>query len=288
MQTIKIKQNTLKEKDKSLNKTKRKFKILIIIILVMFFISMISKYIAPNDPNLTNTLNLGARPCLKYPFGSDNFGRCVFSRVLVGARTSIFVSIILVIITFSIGTTVGVLAGYYGGFLDLLLMRITDIFLAFPELIIAIAVAGVLGGGLANAMIALIISGWTQYARIGRSQVLKIKEENFIKAAVLSGNSNFRIIIFNILPNIISPLVVTATLQISSMMISLASLSFLGIGVKLPEAEWGSMISEGSKYLRIAPWIALLPSLVMIVTIIIFNLFGDTYSDLIDPEREKN
>ena len=285
MEKIYIKKKQKSVCDKRDMKMKRKLYILISIVGVLLFISLIGKYIAPYNALETNPKMASKAPSALHIFGTDNFGRDVFSRTLVGARTSIFASVALVAFTFTFGSLFGVVSAYYGGIVDTIFMRITDILLSFPDMIIGISVAGILGGGLLNAMIALGVTGWTQYARIARSQVLRIKEENYVKAAKLEGNNNFRIMTVYIVPNIIAPLIVTATLHISTMMISLAGLSFLGLGVKLPHPEWGSMISEGSKFLQTAPWIALLPSLVMIFVIVVFNLLGDTISDVLDPKR---
>ena len=169
-----------------------------------------------------------------------------------------------------------------------MLMRVTDIFQAFPDIVLAIAVAGVLGGGLVNAVLALILTTWTQYARIARSAAVAAKEETYVQAARLSGCSDVRILFGHILPNIAGPLVVTAVLHVSSMMMGLAGLSYLGIGVQIPAAEWGAMISEGQKYLQQAPWAALAPSAVMVTVMMVFNMFGDQLRDLLDPKtREK-
>jgi len=271
--------------EKKRKRVRIRFFVLLGLIVFLMITSLSAEKIIPNDPNKTMPRMANRVPEGEYPFGTDNYGRCVFSRVMMGAKTSIFSSILLVLITSTFGTLIGLISGYYGGIVDIILMRITDVFLAFPGMVLAIAIAGVLGGGLKNAMIAISISGWTSFARIARSSTLKIKEETYIKAAILSGVGDKGIIFRYILPNILGIIVVTATLKISSMMISISGLSFLGLGVQLPKAEWGSMISEGVRYLQIAPWITFFPSLIMVLTIIIFNLFGDTVRDLLDPKH---
>ncbi|MEQ8154071.1 MAG: nickel transporter permease [Clostridiaceae bacterium] len=273
----------MKEK---LKKSQIRLIVLLIIVAVIVFLSLIAEYIVPNDPNITNIKTTKLAPDSQFWFGTDAMGRCVFSRTMVGAKTSIFASFALVIVTFVFGTTIGVLAGYYGGKVDTLLMRIVDILLAFPGLVLAIAVAGILGGGLINAMLALGLTAWTQYARLARSQVLALKEKVFIQAAKLSGNSNYKIMTRHLLPNILGPLVVNATLQISTMMMGIAGLSFLGLGVQPPAAEWGSMINEGRSLLQLAPWIIMFPGLVMIITIMVFNLLGDTVRDVMDMKGD--
>ena len=257
-------------------------------IVFLLLISLCSSWIAPYDYQATDTKNLLSPPNLQHWMGTDEQGRDVFSRVLVGSKNSIFSAFILIALAGSIGSLIGLLGGYYGGFADSLLMRVTDIFLSFPDMILAVAVAGVLGGGLTNAMIAILLTSWTQYARLARSSTRAIKEENYIQAAKLSGCSEIRILFVHILPNIISPLIVTATLHISGVMMGIAGLSFLGLGVKVPDAEWGSMISVGRNYLQTAPWMAIGPSLVMVLVMMAFNLFGDYVRDLMDPKQRKS
>ena len=241
------------------------------IILFIILFSLISPYLAPNDPYLTHSDNILAAPDMNHLFGTDNHGRDVLSRVMVGSRSSIFAAFAII----ACGKT------------DACLMRVTDIFLAFPDILLAIAVAGILGGSLLNAMFALVLTAWTQYARLARSSTIAIKEETFIHAARLGGCSDGEIIFLHILPNIAGPLIVTATLHVSGMMMGLAGLSFLGLGVQVPEAEWGSMISEGRYCLQNAPWVALAPSAVMVSVMLVFNLFGDQVRDLLDPKNEK-
>ena len=205
----------------------------------------------------------------------------MLSRVLAGSRISILSSIILVLLSCTFGTALGVICGYFGGLIDIILMRINDIFLAFPGMILAVAIAGLLGGGLFNALIAIFVTSWTQYARLARSQTMVQKEEAFVHAAKLSGCSDINIMFVHILPNIISTIIVTAAMNVSVAMMGIAGLSFLGFGVKIPHAEWGSMISEGKKYLQTAPWMALAPAGVMVFVMIIFNLFGEKLRDIL-------
>ncbi|OYP47392.1 hypothetical protein CG709_03380 [Lachnotalea glycerini] len=171
------------------------------------------------------------------------------------------------------------LAGYYGGIWDFIIMRIADIMLAFPQMVLAIAVAGILGGSMINAMIALGIAGWTLYARLARGKVLSLKNEEFIYAARLGGNSNTRIMFVHVLPNLVGELIVNASIQIGSVMLGFAGLSYLGLGVQVPKAEWGSMVSEGLSYMQQAPWAVLAPGLALFLTVVIFNLFGEALSD---------
>ncbi len=245
-------------------------------------ISIFSPHLAPNDPYKTNVLIMKQAPNAQYPCGTDSLGRCVLSRVLYGAKTSIFSALVLVAVMFTTGTLLGILCGYFGGALDSAIMRIADTLLAFPQMVIAIAVAGILGGSLLNAMISLGATGWTSYARIARSRVVAMKNESYIHAARLSGNKTPRILIFYILPNVLGPLVVNATLQISATMLNLAGMSFLGLGVQVPLAEWGSMINESRGALQLAPWAVLAPGCAILITVMVFNLLGDTTRDLLD------
>ncbi len=254
------------------------------IIIILIILSLLSDFLVPYDPYETCPEHVLQPPSSHHLLGTDAHGRDILSRIIVGSKTSIFSAFALIALAAGIGTTVGLLGGYFGGKVDTVLMRVTDVFLAFPDMVLAIAVAGILGGGLVNAMIAILATTWTQYARLARSSTIAIKEETFIQAAKLSGCSNMRIMLRHILPNIGGPLIVTATLHVSGMMMGIAGLSFLGLGVKVPQAEWGSMISEGKKFLQTSPWVALAPSIVMVLVIMVFNLFGDKLRDILDPK----
>ena len=262
-----------------MSKKKKRTRMKVIIASVLAFIVVVigalSSFISPHDPNATNALLMRKAPSAEYMFGTDNLGRCVLSRVLEGSRITLAATFLLVAISFMIGILIGMLCGYYGGILDTIMMRIADLMLAFPQMVVAIAVAGILGGGLAGAMLALGITMWTAFARLARSHTLSIKNEPYITAAKLNGKKGIQIIFGHIMPNIIENVLVNALTQIGTTMIGLSGLSFLGLGVTAPQAEWGSMISEGRAYLQLAPWVVLFPALVMIITIIIFNYLGD-------------
>ena len=271
---------------KTIDKNKLKFNIIIFILISIFLISLLAPYIAPNDPyavDLTKTLQSPSKEFL-----TDSLGRCVFSRVLYGANRTIFSAIIVVLITFLFGTTVGIISGYIGGKIDRLIMRIVDVFLAFPGLVLAIAVAGLLGGSMINAMIAISLISWTKYARIARSKVLEIKEETFIQASKISGHNALHIMIKHILPNILAYLIVTASLDIGTVIMEMSSLSFLGLSSPLPTPEWGAMISEGKSVIQFAPWTLLAPGLAILIVVVLFNLLGDIIRDLLDlKEKER-
>ena len=263
----------------------RAFAFLVALILIA---SLFSAQLAPYDPYVTDPQLILKAPSAEHLLGTDNYGRDILSRILAGGKTSIFAALFIILVAGSLGSLIGLLAGYYRGRMDAMLMRVTDIFQAFPDIVLAIAVAGVLGGGLFNAVLALILTTWTQYARLARSAAAAAREETYIHAARLSGCSDVRILFGHILPNIAGPLVITAVLHVSTMMMGLAGLSYLGIGVQIPAAEWGAMISEGQKYLQQAPWAALAPSAVMVAVMMVFNMFGDQLRDMLDPKmREK-
>lgn len=267
---------------------KRRCLILLLLACALMLVSILSPYLVPNDPNKTNVIMAKHAPCEEYPLGTDQLGRCVLSRVLIGSRTSIFASLLLVAIMFAFGSAVGVLCGYYGGVLDAVLMRIADCFLALPQMVLAIAVAGILGGGLLNAMIALGVFGWTSYARLARSRVLALKEEDYIAAAKLANNTEAHILLRYVMPNILGPLLVNASIQIGYTMLSLAGLSFLGLGVQVPKAEWGSMVSDGRSMLQVAPWVSLVPAAAIVITVIVFNLLADSIRDVMDPAEAED
>lgn len=264
------------------NRASRRFYLLLGLAFLMIILGVIARYIAPNDPYATNVFNMTAPPSAEYPFGTDAMGRCVFSRVLYGARTSIFSAIVLVAITFSVGTLVGMLCGYFGGAADRIVMRIVDGVMAFPQMILAIAVAGILGGGMINAMIALGFAGWTPYARLARGGVMALKQEDFIKAAKISGAGGLYTLARHVLPNISGSLLTYATVQMGAVMLGFAGLSFLGIGVTLGEAEWGAMINESRELLSTAPWTVFYPGLALVITVMVFNFLGDAARDVLD------
>ena len=224
-------------------------------------------------------------PSMAHPLGTDRYGRDMLSRIVIGSTTSIFSTLILVAVVTVLGTVIGIVCGFRGGRMDTVLMRISDLFLAFPSLVFALAVAGVLGGGIQNAIIALAAISWPKFARLARGLTLARKNSPYLMAARLSGSSTGKLLFKHILPNIAGPVLVTAVLDIGTMMMELAGLSFLGLGVKPPMAEWGSMINEGRSMLQVAPWMVLAPGAAIFVTVMIFNLLGDTLRDYMDPKQ---
>ncbi len=272
----------MKKRVKTASHLRRRLIVFLVLAGILVLISLIAPLLCPNDPYATSAADMNRAPCALYPFGTDRYGRCICSRVLMGARTSIFSAVALVGLTFLAGTVLGLLAGWYGGFVDSLVMRLADVMLAFPQMVLAIAVAGILGGGMGNAMLAMGITGWTLYARLARAQVMALKEEPYVHAARLSGCGAWTIMTKTLLPNILGPMLVTAATQIGVMMIGIAGLSFLGIGVAEPQAEWGSMINGSRAYLQLAPWAVLAPAIATIITVMTFNYLGDCVRDALD------
>lgn len=253
----------------------------------LILIAILAPVIVPNDPNATDAAHMNAAPDAEHIFGTDRYGRCVFSRVIMGTRTSIFSAVILVAVTGTLGTLLGIIAGWYGGAIDSIIMRMVDIMLAFPQMVLAVAVAGILGGGMINAMLAMGLSGWTLYARLARAQVIAVKNEPFISAVRLSGCSDIKIMFKYLLPCMLGSIIVNAATQLGVMMIGIAGLSFLGIGVSEPNAEWGSMINQSRAYMQIAPWATLAPAGATIVTVMVFNCLGDCLRDISDTGAAK-
>jgi peptide/nickel transport system permease protein len=202
----------------------------------------------------------------------------------MGTRPSVLASLVLVAIIAATGTTIGIVAAWRGGRLDAVLMRVADVFLAFPSLVFALAVAGVLGGGVVNAVIALAVVSWPKYARLARGLVLSLRQEPYLKASRLAGCGTLRLVVRHVLPNIAGTLLVTAMMDVGTMMMELAALSFLGLGAQPPMAEWGSMMSESRSLLQTAPWLTFAPGLAIFVSVMIFNLLGDTVRDYLDPK----
>lgn len=263
-------------------RVKNRFVLLLCIAAIFLVVSLLAPLIVPNDPFKNDATAIRSKPSQHYMMGTDNYGRCVFSRVLMGARTSIGATLILVSITFIVGTFIGLLCGYYGGVLDSIIMRLIDILLSIPQMVLAIAVAGILGGGMANAMIALGFTSWILYARLAKSQTLSARQEEYVYAARLGGHRGLYIMVRHILPNIAGPLLVNATIQMGTMLIGFAGLSFLGLGVQVPQAEWGSMISESRAYIQLAPWTVMAPGTAVVLTALLFNYLGDTARDLLE------
>lgn len=269
-------------------KNNRSFAIASFFVALLILIAAAAPLIAPYDPYEAIMANAYLPPSSEHLFGTDKLGRDNFSRVLFGAAYSLSSVLLLVVLIFIVGTSFGVIAGYFGGKTDIVIMRIADMMISFPGMILAIAIAGILGGSLINAMIALIIVTWTKYARLARSMVLKVKKRDFVTAAIVNGGKPMHILWQHILPNILPLMVITAAADIGAMMMELAGLSFLGFGSQPPAPEWGLMLNEGRQQLQTAPWLMVFPGLAIFLTVVVFNLWGDALRDVLDPRQEDN
>jgi peptide/nickel transport system permease protein len=261
-----------------------------IIIILLVFIALFAPQLSPHNPIKASLGERLSGPSDKYPLGTDHLGRCVLSRLLHGARVSLTVGVVVVGVAASFGVLLGILSGYYGGLLDEIIMRLVDAMLAFPSIFLALAIAGTLGPGLVNVMIAIVVVEWTRYARVMRGSILSVKENYYIEAARALGATDFYIVTRHILPNAIAPIVVVATLGMAPVILSATSLSFLGLGVQPPTPEWGMMLNDGRLFMRRAPYLTTFPGLAIMITILAFNLLGDGLRDALDPrarEREK-
>lgn len=253
------------------------------VLLLIVLIALAAPMISPFDPIKTNQrLSLG-QPSLDHLMGTDRFGRDIFSRVLWAGQTSLPIGLVSVAIGVLFGVSVGLLAGYYGGWLDAICMRLVDLLLAFPGILLALAIIAILGGSLTNLMIAVGISSIPDYVRITRGTVLSVKEREFVLAARVIGAGGPSIMLRHVLPNVVAPLIVLATLGMAAAIITGSALSFLGLGIKPPTPEWGNMLAEGREFLQHAPWVAFFPGAAIMLTVLSINLLGDGLRDVLDP-----
>lgn len=254
------------------------------IIAVIVLLAIFAPFVSPQDPLEIDYAHTAALPGTGgHLLGTDAVGRDILARLIYGTRISLQVGLVAVGIAVTLGTTVGLAAGYYGRWIDSLLMRAVDVLLAFPLIILAIAIIAVLGPSLVNVMIALGLVAWTTYARVVRGQVLVLREMDFVQAARAMGASDGRIIVRHVLPNALAPVIVLATLGMATAIIAEAALSFLGLGVQPPTPSWGTMLNEGRAFLRTAPHISTLPGLAIMLTVLGFNFLGDALRDALDP-----
>jgi peptide/nickel transport system permease protein len=254
----------------------------VVIITLVVLVAVSAPFIAPYGPTAQVSKRL-LDPSAQHLLGTDEIGRDVFSRIIFGSRVSLYVGIIAVTLALSLGATTGIISGYMGGTFDNLVMRLVDLLFAFPGLVLAIVIAGLLGPSISNTMIAIGIVYAPQYARVSRSSVLSVKEELYIEAARTVGGRGTHIVIRHILPNIVAPLIVLTTLSMSTAILTEAALSFLGLGTQPPDPSWGAMLSTGRRYMEIAPWVAIFPGLAIMFAVLGFNLLGDGLRDALDP-----
>jgi nickel transport system permease protein len=255
------------------------------ILCVLFFITIFAPWLAPNDPIAVNLADKLQKPSLEYPLGTDHLGRCTLSRILYGARISLGYAMLIFISALSIGLIIGIIAGYKGGWVDQLLMRLGDGLMAIPSLLFVIGFVGIWGSGLKQVVLGLILVQWVYYARVIRGMVLSLKEQNYITAARISGSSTWTIMKNHIIPNVIPSLAVMGTLEMGWAIMNLSSMSFLGLGVQPPTPEWGAMIHEGKSYIRTNPALMLYPGVMIMLVVVTFNLLGESLSERFGVKR---
>jgi len=262
------------------------FVIIVGLVIVAIFAPILAPYPeqAKGEPNLKERLQ---PPSWKHPFGTDHMGRDILSRVIYGSRTSLVIGFLVIAIALIIGLFLGIIAGYFGGKFDTIIMRITDVFLAFPPLLLALLIATSLGRGMLNAILALAITWWPWYTRLARGMAISVKGRPYVEAAKAMGISDWKIMIRHVLPNSVSPVIVQATMDIGSAILEAAALSFLGLGVQPPTPDWGLMVSEGKNYFLNYWWCPVFPGLAIFITVIAFNLVGDAIREVIDPRLRR-
>lgn len=254
-------------------------------IFFIFFVALFSSYVAPYDPYGINVYKVLEPPSIEHPFGTDELGRDVFSRIIYGAKVSLKVGFLAMGIAIFTGTILGAIAGYYGGWIDSIIMRLVDVMLAFPTLFLILAVVAVLEPSIYIIMIVIGLTGWMDVARLVRAEVLSLKEREFVLAARAIGASSGRIIFNHILPNAIYPVIVAATFSVGGAILIESGLSFLGLGIQPPEPSWGGILSIGKDYITVAWWLSLFPGIAIFLTVLSFNLLGEALRDAIDPKH---
>lgn len=257
------------------------------IVAVFLIVALIGPLIVTHPEDIRGAVHMDLKlkpPSRSYPFGTDEMGRDIYSRVIMGTRLSLQIGLIIVFVAMGIGIPLGIIAGYVGGWVNEVIMRITDIFLSIPGLLLALAIVGVLGPGIKNAMIALSLVWWPGYVRLVQGKTLSLREEAFVESARSIGAGKLRIIFSHILPNCTSPIIVKASMDMGMAILFAANLGFIGVGAQPPEPEWGAMISVGRNYLPDRWWMATFPGLAILFTVLGFNLLGDGLRDVLDPQ----
>lgn len=263
----------------------------VILLILIMLLAIFAMWIIPFPDHVTTGNDPGNSlqpPSAENFFGTDELGRDIFSRVIYGARISLEAAIVTVFFAVIIGSALGAIAGAKGGWIDEIIMRITDIFLSFPPLLLSISIAALMGPSLMNAKIAIVIAWWPWYTRLVRGQAISIKEKQFSRAAETIGTSQSKIIFRHIVPNCISPVIIQASMDMGAVILSLAGLSFLGLGAQAPTPEWGLMINTSRNYFMTAPWYSLFPGIAIFLTVLSFNLIGDGIREILDPKTRKN
>jgi peptide/nickel transport system permease protein len=256
------------------------------VLALLVVLAVLGPTVAPKSPTAVSVTDRLQPPSLEHPFGTDELGRDVLSRVIVGARVSLQVGAIAVSIALAAGVTIGLVAGYYGRLVDTVLMRLMDVVFAFPAILLAIAILAVLGPGITNAMIAIGVVYTPIFARVTRGSVLSVREEVYVRAARSIGASDARLIVRHVLPNVAGPIIVQTSLSLAFAILSEAALSFLGLGVQAPDPAWGRMLAEGRAFIQDAWWMGVFPGLAIVVTVLAFNFVGDALRDALDPRQQ--
>lgn len=264
----------------------RQFMILLVLAIALILLAVFADKVAPHDPLATNFDQSMVAHSAEYPMGTDQIGRCILSRLIYGGRTSMLIVFRVIAAVSIIGITLGVLAGYLGGWVDLVITRFTDMVMAIPSTVFVIALVSVLNPSLHHTVLAMALVGWTEYCRITRALVLSVRENNYVDEARMGGLSELQVIWRVILPNVFPYLLVNITQDIGSYLLTLGGLSLLGLSSQPPTPEWGFMLSEGRKFITAAPWLIFWPGAVIVLHVVIFNLLGDSLRDILDPRYE--
>ncbi|MGN0939646.1 MAG: nickel transporter permease [Selenomonas sp.] len=267
-------------------RTHRLFAVYTALVALIVLLAIFAPYLAPQDPMEGNMKNVLQTPSAEHWLGTDKLGRDTFSRIVAGTQVSLFMTLCLVLLVAIVGSVVGIVSGYFGGKVERVLMRFADMMLAFPGVVLAIAIAGILGGSVINTILALLAVAWAKYARLVRSLVVKIRNRDFILAAEVNGTRTRDILWRHILPNVLPMVVITGAMDIGTMMMEIAGLSFLGFGAQPPTPEWGLMLNEGRQYIQTAPWLMVYPGAAIFLVVTVFNLWGDSLRDVLDPRQD--
>jgi len=255
------------------------------IVMFVVLLAVLAPVIAPHDPATQYSGRKLEPPSGEFPLGTDNLSRDLLSRIVYGARPSLGAAFVALILIVSLGTVLGAVSGYAGGWLDEVIMRVVDVLLAFPGLILALAIVGILGQNLSNVILGVVLVSWAGYARLVRGMVLEVRERLFVQAAVSVGVPQWRIVLHHIIPNIISPIIILASLEMGVLILTIAGLNFLGLGIQPPAPEWGAMLNQGRNFFQRAPQLMILPGLMISLTVLGFNLLGDGLRDVLDPHH---
>ncbi|MBW1996026.1 MAG: ABC transporter permease [Deltaproteobacteria bacterium] len=257
------------------------------IIIILVGLAVLAPWVAPYNPNKQNLDVMLEPPSWQHPLGTDQYGRDMASRIIFGTRYALVIGVAVVAIHFVVGVSLGLLAGYYGGLIESVIMRFVDVLLAIPSVVLAVTIAGFLGGGIQNVIIAVGAIGWRAYTRLVRAEVLAAKQRSFVESARAIGCSNLRIILRHIMPYTLAPVIAYTSLGIATAILWAAALSFLGLGAQPPTPEWGAMLADGREFMEDGWWVATFPGIAIMITVIGFNFFGDALRNALDPKTEK-